>query len=186
MKIRKFLPKDYEQVVNICIMDKDDTHPEELWEYVKIMFCHYYIEQEPDCCFVAVDDNDVPFGYIYGAKDFDNYYKNFQPYLKKISEINSSLYLADAQVEIYNHKIYKDEYPAHLHIDLLPGTRSTGTGSRLMESFCEYLKSLGIEGVMLIVGYENEGARRFYEKNGFRLLDCKKSGAAYGKKLTED
>lgn len=186
MKIRKFLPKDYQQVVNICAMDQEPTDPVELWDYVKTMFCYYYIEQEPDCCYVAVDENDVPFGYIYGSKNYDEYHNNFQPYLKRIAEINSNNYFADAQVEMYNHYIYKDEYPAHLHIDLLPGTRSNGTGSKLMSEFCKYLEELNIKGVMLIVGAENEGARRFYEKNGFKLLDCKATGASYGKKLAED
>jgi ribosomal protein S18 acetylase RimI-like enzyme len=36
---------------------------------------------------------------------------------------------------------------------------------------------------MLIVGEDNTGARRFYERNGFELLQVVPTGAAYGKKL---
>jgi hypothetical protein len=36
---------------------------------------------------------------------------------------------------------------------------------------------------MLIVGTENNGARRFYERNGFTLLQDMPTGAAYGMKF---
>ena len=184
MNIRKYEKKDREQVVKICLHNADlEDYNSPIGQFIYEMFCSYYIDCEPENCFVATDENDVPFGYVYGAADYDTYEKNFQNHLKRIREIDGGKYLADAQVEMYNHYIYRDLYPAHLHIDLLEEGRGNGTGSALIKKYCENIKSRGIDGVMLIVGSDNLRGRNFYEKNGFTLLADKASGAAYGKKL---
>lgn len=187
MAIRKYEAKDYEQVINICL---DTCNKEEqqtpICQYIKQMFCLYYIEVEPENCVVVTDENDVAQGYVYGASDYDYYHNNMTKYLEKIAEIKGGVYISDAYVEMYDHKIYKDEYPAHLHIDIFEHFRSKGYGSAMIEAFCNNLKEKGIKGVMLIVGSDNEGAQRFYERNGFTLLHKKESGYAYGRKLTEE
>jgi ribosomal protein S18 acetylase RimI-like enzyme len=133
--------------------------------------------------FVAVDDNDIPIGYIYGVSDYDKYQENFTDYIKQVAEIEDRRFLAEALTEMYDHAIYKNDYPAHLHIDILPDYQSKGIGSKLIKAFCDQLKENNVRGVMLIVGSENDGARRFYERNGFELLQDIESGAAYGKTL---
>ncbi len=187
MAIRKYRPDDYEQIVNICLDTYDKEEQQEpIYRYITQMFCRYYIEIEPDNCFVVTDNNDVPQGYVYGASDYDFYHRNMTEYLEKIAEIKNGVYISDAYVEMYNHEIYKADYPAHLHIDIFGEFRSKGYGSVMIEAFCNNLKEKGIKGVMLIVGSDNVRAQKFYEKNGFTLLDKKESGYAYGKKLTED
>lgn len=187
MSIRKYDKKDYEQIVNICLDTYDkEEQKEPIYQYIRQMFCRYYIEKEPDNCFVVTNENDLPMGYVYGASDYDYYHRNMTEYLEAISEIENGIFLPDAYVEMYNHEIYKDDYPAHLHIDIFEEFRSKGYGSVLIDSFCNNLKNKGIRGVMLIVGSDNIRAQKFYEKNGFTLLNAKKSGYAYGKKLTED
>lgn len=183
MKIRKYEAKDFEATKYICIHDMIGTYTDDLIEYVEVMFCRYYLEKEPENCFVAVDENDKPVGYIYGVSDYDNYQKGFAPYIKRVAEIRDRRYLSDALIEMFDHAIYKEQYPAHLHIDILPDYQSKGIGSRLIAEFCNNLKAQGKNGVMLIVGSENEGARRFYERNGFTLLQEKPTGCAYGKAL---
>ena len=184
MNIRKFEPKDFEQTKYICLNDMlGKPNYEKVIEYVEVMFCRYYLEKEPENCFVAVDENDKPIGYTYGSSDYDKYQENFSEYLKMVEEIESRRFLADALTEMYDHAIYKKDYPAHLHIDILPDYQSKGIGSRLIKAFCDNLREQNVKGVMLIVGTENEGARRFYERNGFTLLQDKPSGAAYGMKF---
>ncbi len=186
MVIRKYEEKDREQVIYICLNDMFGKYEQSLIDYVEWMFCRYYIEVEPQNCFVAVDENDKPVGYCYGVADYDEYQKNFEPYIRKVESLNDRAFLKDALTEMYDHAIYKRDYPAHLHIDILPDYQSKGIGSRLIDAFCNNLKAQSIKGVMLIVGTENEGARRFYERNGFTLLQDIKTGAAYGKDLTEE
>ncbi len=187
LAIRKYEKKDYNDLINVCLDTCDPTVQQEpINQYVKLMFCRYYIEKEPDNCVVVTDENDVAVGYVYGAQDYDFYHKNMAEYLQGISEVENGLFLPDAYVEMYNHYIYKDEYPAHLHIDIFGEHRSKGYGSEMIKAFCDNLRAKGVRGVMLIVGYDNERAQKFYERNGFKLLNKKKSGFAYGMKLTED
>ena len=183
MEIRKYQEKDFEATKYVCINDMIGRTSDDLIEYVETMFCKYYLEKEPECCFVAVDENDKPIGYVYGVKDYNKYQSDFGEYLKQIEKINNRKYLTAALTEMYDHAVYQDTYPAHLHIDVLPGYQSKGIGSRLITAFCDYLKSENVRGVMLIVDTENLDARRFYERNGFILLHDVPTGAAYGKKL---
>ncbi len=183
MTIRKYRNEDFEATKYICIHDMIGKYCDDLINYVETMFCRYYIEKEPENCFVAVDENDKPIGYIYGASDYEKYQNNFSEYIKAVAEIKSREYLKDALIEMFDHAIYKEDYPAHLHIDILPDYQSKGIGTKLIDAFCNNLKEQNIKGVMLIVGTENEGARRFYERNGFTLLQEVPTGAAYGKKL---
>ena len=141
------------------------------------------IKNDNSPIFVAVDENDKPVGYCYGTADYDFYQNNFDKYIRKVESLKDRAFLKDALVEMYDHAIYKNDYPAHLHIDILPDYQSKGIGSKLISAFCNNVKEQNIDGVMLIVGSENEGARRFYERNGFTLLQDIKTGAAYGKKL---
>ena len=60
-----------------------------------------------------------------------------------------------------------DEYPAHLHIDLLPQARGHGEGRALMTSFLRGLHAAGVERVHLSMAPANTGARAFYDRLGF-------------------
>ena len=180
MNIRKYQEKDFEATKYVCLNDMLGKEGyEKIIEYVEIMFCRYYLEKEPENCFVAVDDNDKVIGYTYGSKDYDYYQENFSEYINAVAELENRRFLAEALTEMYDHAIYKKDYPAHLHIDILPDYQSKGIGSKLINAFCDNLKEQNVKGVMLIVGSENEGARRFYERNGFTLLQDKPTGAAY-------
>lgn len=59
------------------------------------------------------------------------------------------------------------DYPAHLHIDLLPRTQGHGYGRTLIEWLCGELAASGIPGVHLGVGCDNTNAIAFYEHLGF-------------------
>lgn len=62
------------------------------------------------------------------------------------------------------------DYPAHLHIDLLPAAQGGGNGRRLMDAFLERLRQAGCPGVHLGVGSANERGIRFYERYGYACL----------------
>jgi ribosomal protein S18 acetylase RimI-like enzyme len=70
-----------------------------------------------------------------------------------------------------------DQYPAHLHIDLLPELQGQGFGRELIQRLLVELNSLGVPGVHLGVSETNRGARAFYARLGFRPLA---SGGAGG------
>ena len=156
MNIRKYQEKDFEATKYVCLNDmlgKDGY--ETIIEYVEIMFCRYYLEKEPENCFVAVDENDNVIGYTYGSSDYDKYQENFSEYINAVAEIEDRRFLAEALTEMYDHAIYKKDYPAHLHIDLLPQYQRMGWGGKLINTLFEHLRSKGIKGVMLTAGTGN-------------------------------
>jgi GNAT superfamily N-acetyltransferase len=77
---------------------------------------------------------------------------------------------------------YKD-YPAHLHIDLLPGIQGKGMGRSLVEALFSELSVLGVSGLHLGVGKRNQGACAFYRKTGFSELAETETGYTMGRKV---
>ena len=84
--IRPIQKKDREAVEKICIA----TGPVQaqtsdiMRDMLLAVFCHYYIEREPEHCFVAVNDRDEAVGYILCAHDFEKWKECFEEeYLKK-------------------------------------------------------------------------------------------------------
>lgn len=61
------------------------------------------------------------------------------------------------------------QYPAHLHINILPEFTGQGWGQKLMSAFLSKITELGACGVHLGMVATNDGARRFYERVGFEL-----------------
>jgi len=63
-----------------------------------------------------------------------------------------------------------DEYPAHLHIDLLERVRGTGTGRLLIERQLRSLADAGVGGCHLNVAAANANAIAFYGHLGWQVL----------------
>jgi ribosomal protein S18 acetylase RimI-like enzyme len=64
-----------------------------------------------------------------------------------------------------------DQYPSHLHIDLLEKAQGRGIGKAMMLIVLETLREQGSKGVHLGMGAQNSRAFAFYTKLGFTLLD---------------
>ena len=75
---------------------------------------------------------------------------------------------------------FKD-YPAHLHIDLLPRIQGKGLGRGLMNQLFAELKRQGVPGIQLGVSKLNTGAVAFYNKIGFSVLLEREQGFTVGK-----
>ncbi|GAA3808641.1 GNAT family N-acetyltransferase [Cellulomonas soli] len=61
-----------------------------------------------------------------------------------------------------------EEFPAHLHVDLLPRLQGQGWGRRLIGRLVDELRERGVPGLHLGVDGRNGGALAFYERLGFR------------------
>jgi ribosomal protein S18 acetylase RimI-like enzyme len=76
------------------------------------------------------------------------------------------------------------EYPAHLHINLLPQARGTGIGRMLVESLFDRLTESDIPGIHLGVARTNSPAVGFYRALGFDTVLAEDPGALFlGRKL---
>ncbi|KAH9869164.1 hypothetical protein IAQ61_006369, partial [Plenodomus lingam] len=71
-------------------------------------------------------------------------------------------------------------FPAHLHIDILPGFQKKGYGRQLVEAFFGTVKGIGAQGVHLDMVRTNVNALAFYERVGFRRCEQVLDGGASG------
>ena len=72
------------------------------------------------------------------------------------------------------------QFPASLHIDLLPQAQRQGAGRNLMMHLFATLRDMGVPGVHLYVSRANDGAINFYERVGFKCLDESPTVKGYG------
>jgi ribosomal protein S18 acetylase RimI-like enzyme len=63
-----------------------------------------------------------------------------------------------------------DDFPAHLHIDLLPAAQGNGWGKKLIGRLRSELADVGVPGVFASLDPQNTAARGFYERIGFAEL----------------
>jgi ribosomal protein S18 acetylase RimI-like enzyme len=61
-------------------------------------------------------------------------------------------------------------YPAHFHIDLLPGYRGRGYGRQLVGRLRGDLQAAGVRGVHVGMVTANTAARQFYDRVGFHVI----------------
>lgn len=185
--IRPYQEKDRRRVEAICLSPETAGTDREagrnpLSEPLLTVFCRYYVEQEPQHCFVAADEQDEAVGYILCAADFPAWEEVFtRLYLKKT---RNPITKAMGKGTIEGLRPFSKEYPAHLHIDLMERCQRQGLGTRLMDTLLAHLRERGVPGVVLSVEAGNEKGIRFYQKYGFQELGRDKRQITLGKKLS--
>ena len=187
--IRAYRPTDYDAVSAICTQTAeaggDATGLYVSDELMPDIFVRPYVTFEPDLAFV-VDDGEVG-GYIVGTADtrafvrryasdwlpaFAERYEHTQPVVSKDDLIRHCGHWPERMLiaEI-------DDYPAHLHIDLLPRVQGQGLGRELIDTLASSLKDRGVPGVHLSMDAANTSARAFYDRLGFTELPSSSSDA---------
>ena len=171
INIRKYEAKDQEYLRDICISTSSlPVETKEQREFLYLLYNDYYTEVEGRNCFVAVDENDIPVGYILCAENFAAYSKVFRKkYLPKIKKLGFNYYFM-AEGEMMGHRLFSKKYPAHLHIDILDVCQGQGVGTRLMNELKAHLKNKGVPALMLSCGGNNTKAVKFYKKNNFKVI----------------
>ena len=79
---------------------------------------------------------------------------------------------------VYNR--HASFFPAHLHIDVLPGYQRMGAGTMLMDTLIAHLTEKKSKGVMAFCEKKNKKAMSFYKKYGFEILGKEASGFTFG------
>ena len=182
MTIRPYEEKDKENVRYICLNSDGPCDADEDGQFFLLTtYCDYYIEKEPYNCFVLADEQDKAVGYILCAEDFDPFWETFlREFKPRLAHDPVSMEYADESTEL--HRQLKNEYPAHLHIDLLPEAQGKGYGPKLMETLFAHLRKKNCRGIMWCVWKHNHGAQRFYDRQGFERICDNGSNIAYGTK----
>ena len=133
-----------------------------------------YVDFEPELAFV-VETGERVAGYVVATADTRAFIERFRrerlpAFERKYAGVQSSHVLDMGRDPDRMLIAELDEYPAHLHIDLLPELQGQGMGRRLMRILLEALRERGVPGVHLGVSPSNTNARAFYERLGFRPL----------------
>lgn len=186
LKIRPYDKKDFRFVQDICMQTSslaDEDTPLNRAMLCNI-YCDYYLDNQAEFCFVAVDENDVPQGYILCAADCADYTEkmdeSYLPVIRKIS--GGEFYKINAQLKL-EQRYAKAGYTAHFHLDVLPEYQSEEVQTELVNTLCEKLIEVSVEGVRLIVPKKDADACKFYEQCGFEDIDYITGAVVYGKKF---
>ncbi|MFH1528196.1 MAG: GNAT family N-acetyltransferase [Bacteroidota bacterium] len=197
-EIRNNHPCDLTALYRICLKTgnsgKDATVLHSDPEIIGHFYAAPYAVFEPELCFIAAI-KDEPFGYIIGTKDSkefrDKCEKDWFPLLREMYKMPDAEDIShEARIIRLIHAglIVKDEvkdYPAHLHIDILPELQGQGMGRKLMDTFIAKLKELNVPAMHLEVGKSNLNAIQFYEKMGFHIIHDYEQSIAFGMKFED-
>lgn len=181
--IRGYRPGDLAALRRICVLtgaggmdatgrwSDDDLLPD--------AFLEPYPALEPQSAFVLELDG-APAGYLVGTVDTRAFVRRWRddwlPEARRrhpgSAPTADERWLWDAllQPEGMLHE-FVDEYPAHLHIDLLPAAQGLGWGRALMRAFGAHAASRGAGGIHLRLDQANTRAIAFYEALGFARLE---------------
>ena len=195
--VRKFQEEDRPGLYHICLATGDSganaVHLYNQKDMLGEIYVGPYLSYQPDLSFTLIQDGVA--GYALAALDttsFENTLSNqwWPAILEKYSnrspenfnerEKNLFRYIQNPplrQKEIIN------EYPSHLHIDLLEKVQGRGIGKAMMLLLLETLREQGSKGVHLGMGAQNDRAFIFYTKLGFTLLDKNDDEWTMGLKL---
>ncbi|QEO08722.1 GNAT family N-acetyltransferase [Protaetiibacter larvae] len=181
--IRPYQASDLAALRDICVRTGaaggDATGRWSTDELLPDLFLEPYVTAAPEWAWV-VDEGDGPVGYIVSAprtRSFVAWWRTrWSPWFAERYPEPSEPYSAQEELVLRGHHPEVllipevDEYPAHLHIDLLPEAQSRGFGRALVETLVTALAKAGVPGVHLTMDPANTAARAFYAAVGFEEL----------------
>lgn len=179
MEIRQYEAKDRDNVRYVSLVTGGNPTKERDKKAKWLMFLDYYIEVEPECCFVAVNEQDEAIGFAIASANYEQYEKTYRKlYLKELYK-QKFFYGIYQSLELMLSRKFGKKYPAHLHIDINPEYQRMGLGHKLMDALILKLDQKNIPSVFLVVGKNNEMGIKFYTKYGFERITKFFNGIVY-------
>ena len=180
-EIRPYTEKDREAVRAICMKTAQQMPRSESRRlYLYQTSCDYYLDCEPENCFVAQDDAGNVVGYVLCAADCETYARRFKekilPKLKEYSKLNA--YFARTDVLLLGQ--FAMFFPAHMRLAVLPQARRQGVATALTDALRAHLTERRGKGILAIVPKKSDAAKRFFTGYGFSVLREFGGGTAFG------
>ncbi len=199
-RIRPFRPGDEAAVAAICLKTADAGadatgifEDDSIWAEIFVL---PYVHRHPELAFVVEADDGRVVGYIVSAPDtnaFEDWFHDEwwpqrgarwpKPEVERTRQDGTLIYAYSRRA---GSEPYGAEYPAHLHIDLLPELQGQGWGRRLIETLIAALRERGVSGLHLVASSDNEGAVAFYPRVGFTAIPSHAGVQAFGMHLPPD
>jgi len=190
--IRPYDQRDLGQLYKICLetgKDGEDARGTVDDEILGHIYAAPYALYEPDLCFV-VDEGGVAIGYILGTQDSGAFAevceRDWWPGLRVKYPLNQGVRenrttsLTRAIHRGYQTPAIAAEYPAHLHIDLLPIGQGQGFGRKLIEQFTSRLRDYSVPALHFGVSRINTNAIGFYKNLGFKIIEESRTSYTFG------
>jgi len=191
INIRRAVLSDLPYLYEICLKTGDESKDASDLFFDPYMIGQYYAAPYllyPEGIYFVVEETYRPQGYILAVPDtikFNQWMEEkWLPPLRKrypqpfpqelirsekekwiIDIIHKCLFPMDLTVQPW-----LTDYPAHLHIDLLPNIQRKGIGRILIDTLFDELTQKKVSGLHLNVRSSNTGAIIFYEKMGFSII----------------
>lgn len=196
MRIRPFRPEDRPALAEVCVRTgADGSDATGLLRDPRLLTTVYldpYLELAPALATVLTID-DAVVGYVLGVADTVNFEaacaRSWWPAARKRHPADPTAPPRDAELlrRIHGPGTTPPEvtgpFPAHLHVDLVPAAQGRGGGRLLLEHLFAQLRERGAAGIHLGVSAANPGARAFYERLGFAVLEADDGGALMARTL---
>jgi ribosomal protein S18 acetylase RimI-like enzyme len=196
LELRSFRPADETALLTICLQTGDAgkdasktfRSPTLLGEY----FATPYAAYDPTLCLMLTDESG-PCGYVLGAVDTAAFVQWFNTeWLPRLQAQHAGAILRMDTPDTWLYELIKRpakvpacaaDYPAHLHIDLLPRAQGRGWGRRMIEAWLGMAGQRGARGFHLGVSPANAGALAFYHRLGLQPLDAQPGVVFLGGRL---
>ena len=196
--IRPFRSGDEAAVADICLETADAGadatgvfEDDAIWAEIFVL---PYVHRHPDLAYVVEADDGRVVGYIVCAPDtnaFEDWFhdewwpergKRWPKPEREQSRQDGTLIYAYSRRA--GAEPYAEDYPAHLHIDLLPEVKGQGWGRLLIATLVEALRERGVTGLHLASSTDNTGAIAFYPRVGFTAIPSHQGVQAFGMDLS--
>jgi len=169
--IRPFREGDESQVFDVCVRTGQGDPA-----IVADVYAAPYLRFDPALAFV-VDTGERVAGYILGTADTREFVRRYRAeWLPAFAARHGVAVERPDGVLAAGLRPERmlvpglDEYPAHLHIDLLPELQRRGLGRMLIQTLEDALRARGVRGLHLVADPANTSAIAFYSRLGFVVL----------------
>lgn len=170
--IRKYKTSDKERLRFICKETTwdDNKKDEDKLDSIAVIYNDYFTEYEPENIFVAVNEADIPVGYVICSSNFSLFKEKMLSDIKNRVKSTYAPSLLMFYAALISVMITKKPYRTHLHIDILPEAQRMGLGTKLINALCEHLKEKNIRNVSVLTISTDSMGYKFYTKYGFRVI----------------
>ena len=162
---------------------------------------------EPDFCFVVDSGEGRAVGYVIGTPDTANFVKKYREVFIPLLQIEGLhppgadepfgwnenhpnalrfiMHSPENLLHVDEPQLLED-YPGHMHIDILPEYQRQGLGRKLIDTFSATVKKDGAKGLHLLMSQANVEAGKFYTRTGWQRYPKVLDGGSSGEEGVKD
>lgn len=193
-RIRPYRTSDRDALFDICTLTADAGKgavgmlpDDSLWG---LLFAVPYVERQPDLCWVVESADGRTVGYLVATDDTEAFEQWFHdewwPRQRAHFPDTEGRNAKEAELLTYGNdrragrEEHSGEYPAHLHINLLPQMQGQGLGRQLLDTLFAELRERGVPALHLGINPANTAAGLFYERVGMTRIGADEGVIHYG------